>query len=356
MRRLLVNISLLSVLLSIGCIEKFDFEFDDSLEYLVVDGMVTNEPGPYQIRLSYTSTGQPRFVTGATVSIRDNIGRTFMLNEVQEGLYEHTLFSFTGQVGMSYTLLIETPDGRMYESTPEVMAPVPIIENIDFEFDTRQIVTNIGTVTDITGFEIKIDTETTGDDGTFLMYDYRGVYKIRNIYDTLLLNIDPICTDCQFTCWQEDLPTNFISVFGTETNQVQPITDHFLTFINGNIKFANGYVLEVKQFSLNRNAYDYWNAVQIQTRDAGSIFDPIPFQIRGNMRNVNDPDETVLGYFGAHAVDTRRVGIPREAFPGMVDLGFQQCLDPNFPEFCFDCRLQEGAFEFAPPFWFDFFN
>ena len=68
-----------------GCIEPYDVKIDKQEKMLVVNGLITNEPGPYTIKLTtsynygdYFGAVDP-YVDGATVSIQDETGNSEIL-------------------------------------------------------------------------------------------------------------------------------------------------------------------------------------------------------------------------------------------------------------------------------------
>ncbi len=52
--------------------------------------------------------------------------------------------------------------------------------------------------------------------------------------------------------------------------------------------------------------------------NAGTLFDPTPTAIPGNIYCIDNPEEPVLGYFEASGVSTRRVFINRDLMPSDV--------------------------------------
>ena len=65
----------------------------------------------------------------------------------------------------------------------------------------------------------------------------------------------------------------------------------------------------------------------------GDLFDPPPAEIRGNIRNVDRPDEIVIGFFGAYSVKKKEIFIKRA---DIEELQFN-------PRPCGDCRSRAGA-------------
>ncbi|MDX1629423.1 MAG: hypothetical protein R3345_12030, partial [Fulvivirga sp.] len=53
----------------------------------------------------------------------------------------------------------------------------------------------------------------------------------------------------------------------------------------------------------------------------------------GNIKNINDPDDIVIGFFGAYQEQKSAVFIPSDLLP------FKQ----QFNQPCGDCRLIKGA-------------
>jgi hypothetical protein len=74
-------------------------------------------------------------------------------------------------------------------------------------------------------------------------------------------------------------------------------------------KLAIKYSILVKQYALEQKAYEYWQAMKKNTEQLGSIFDPQPSYMYGNISSVSDPKEMVLGYFGACNITEKRIYI-----------------------------------------------
>ena len=67
----------------------------------------------------------------------------------------------------------------------------------------------------------------------------------------------------------------------------------------GSHKLAEKYSVLIKQYALDQKSYEYWLAMKKNTELLGSIFDPQPSYMYGNIRSVGNPKELVIGYFGA---------------------------------------------------------
>src|SRR5688572_23386257 len=123
-----------------SCIKPFDIEVDEGAKILVVNGMITNEPGPYTVKVNKTTSYGGHFsdvhkdVLGATVTITDNLGLTETLTETREGVFETDSLGIQGKAGRTYTLRIKLKNGQEYVSEPELLQAVPVIDRLYPEF------------------------------------------------------------------------------------------------------------------------------------------------------------------------------------------------------------------------------
>ena len=62
--------------------------------------------------------------------------------------------------------------------------------------------------------------------------------------------------------------------------------------------------LTVKQLGLTENAFNYYFTLFDQAAKTGALIDTPPIPVRGNIRNVTNPDNYALGYFFACEVAT----------------------------------------------------
>ena len=61
-------------------------------------------------------------------------------------------------------------------------------------------------------------------------------------------------------------------------------------------RFSMLYHAEVEQYALHREAYDYYFNLQKNIEESGSLFAPIPSEMKGNIRCVTDPEVPVIGF------------------------------------------------------------
>jgi hypothetical protein len=87
---------------------------------------------------------------------------------------------------------------------------------------------------------------------------------------------------------------------------------------NGSEKLAVRYSILLRQYALDREGYNFYELMKKNTEDIVNIFSPQPSEIRGNINNINDSKEYVLGYVTASTVEEQRkfIQIPWHFFQG----------------------------------------
>ena len=69
------------------------------------------------------------------------------------------------------------------------------------------------------------------------------------------------------------------------------------------------YSILVKQYRLNESSYNFWQNLKDSNESTGSLYDKQPFQVIGNIQNVNNPSEPVLGHFDMATSSSERIFI-----------------------------------------------
>jgi len=132
---------LFPVLLSLGiaaCKKVINVDLKTSTSQVVIEGEVTNAPGPYHVRISrsvnFSASNDYPPVSGALVKIVDSAtGMNLVLQEADSG--DYVTNSFTGTPQHTYTLDVKTGDKEYiaYSTMPKVVVldSVTFIQNID---------------------------------------------------------------------------------------------------------------------------------------------------------------------------------------------------------------------------------
>lgn len=125
-KNLRANWLLLLVIFS-ACQKVVDINLNSKSEQIVVEGSITDQPGPYRVKLTktvnFSETNIFPPVSGAVVRISDDIGNSETLTETTPGIY--TGSSLHGTPGRTYTLAIIS-NGKNYSATSTMSFPVGI--------------------------------------------------------------------------------------------------------------------------------------------------------------------------------------------------------------------------------------
>jgi hypothetical protein len=134
-RFVLFPVILILSLTLIKCIDPFLPKLEDFQSLLVVDALLTDEDAPAYVRITRTTETLDEdmpMVTGATVSITDDLGNSTSLIEVSEGNYKSDVLAIRGAAGREYTLRIRTAGGKEYESNACLLNEVRDIDTVYF--------------------------------------------------------------------------------------------------------------------------------------------------------------------------------------------------------------------------------
>jgi hypothetical protein len=382
----IVLISIAIAILIISCEDPYQPELDSKYQQvLVVDGMISNAEPPYTIKLSLsTNVQEPGYValSGYEVSILDNHGNEEVLSETDAGSYVSSTSGMQGIVGRKYNLLLQSPDGKTYSSDFEMLKEPLGIESVYAEVEYEQSQTF---PYEVPGYQFYIDTYTATSDSTYLLWSMTETYQYESDYlmfysyssDGILRTVTN--SDSLKTCWTTAKAYPYF-IENTLALSEPQFTHYPIQFVDTKTrKLSIRYSLLVNQFSISEKAYQYWNGVKIQNTETGNLYATQPYQLRGNVFNINDDNELVLGYFMVAGVEQKRIFVnrPNATVPmyypvcelNQVDYELYGFMflgpPPEWPLFvtedalgnralpeqsCIDCTLSGGVLE-MPEFW-----
>lgn len=383
-------ILLLFIILFFGCKEEFPVVSKSNEHTLVIEGGITNNPGPYSVRLSLTSPIEQPFEVqkipylGCKVTISDDKGNSELLAESGPGIYRSAEGGIQGQVGNEYRVTVVTSDGTEYETGFQRMEEGVGIDSLYAELTYHQ---DLDYPFGLPGYQFYTDTKTAPDQETYILWNMVETYKYFADYQMYGLALfgnlfymnrdaDSISSllgqnyDTLYTCWNTQTVSNFYT--GKTSNLTIPQIDHQpLHFVSTDSKkISERYSLLLQQYSISKEAYYFWKGIEDQISEENFLYTKQPYNVVGNLKNKNNPDELVLGYFTVASVDQKRVFIDRpiaafyytKGYIGTKDIGkkpipYYLVLIEGGIGFvhkdCVDCRTEGGVIQ-RPDFWVDF--
>lgn len=297
-----------------SCIEQYNPDISKYEDVLVVDGKLTNLPGPYVVKLSRSykfeeKVGLP--VSGAQLKIVDNAGMETELKETDKGVYVTTDNAFRGIVGKSYKLKIMLND-EIYESEMEPLTePVPI-DSIYWEYK------RIDSERD--GIQLLLNTHDSQNKTRYYGWEYLDTWKY----------IVPIDSPDHLDRREGyKSSTNYYFNIATTIHRNTDIIERQpLLFIGEGVnKLYIRYSIMVTQYAYTEQAYKYFEDLVSVNQNQGSLFDPTPYSLTGNIKSLSNKDIPILGYFLVAGVSEKRIFIDRRELPKeyLPTSGFEDC-------------------------------
>ena len=291
------------LLLLNSCIVQFIPETDEDKELLVVEGLITDQPGANTVKLSKSlplgrkNVAKP--LKGCIVKISDDMGNAYSLKETVAGIYVTDPAKFQGIIGRWYTLHINTNtsyNNLNYESFPMELKPVPKIDSIYYE---KKIIREKDEISQaVEDCQVYLNTHDPANNCKFYRWEYSETWEFRLPYDVT-----------SRVCWLSN-NSDRINVKNTSVFEEDRINRYPLNFIsNTTDRLRVKYSMLVNQYSLNEDEYLYWEKLQNIAEQVGGLYDITPAAIPSNVWCLEDPNEKVLGYFSVSARSSKRIFI-----------------------------------------------
>jgi hypothetical protein len=332
-----------------GCKEIYNPEINNLNTALVIQGMITNNPGEAYVRLykavPFDSTDNRMAVGGASVTVIDDQGQSFEFINAGYGYYENKL-AF-GKKGHSYTLTVSTPDGNTYVSKAQIMPDSYKQDSIYAAASTKDILIE-GSMGDFLkttqiGVETWVDLSSNGNE----IPKCRFEQTITVLYTYYGKGFPPPTV----FCWKTFDPSKNLNITENKFDKNKAIIEgHSINFFCTDLSLyderkdlsLSGWLLTLHKFNLNQETYQYYDAVNKQLTASGKIFDPVPSQLAGNLICTNNSKNLVFGFFEVSSSETyyyryyffRGVHlIQKSSFPEFTPVGE---VVNHYPEFFFN--------------------
>lgn len=308
------------LLLTPGCIEPYDPEIERYEDIMVVDGLYTNADEPMYVRISRSSSYYAQIedmVSGAFVAIADDAGNVELYTEISSGFYKLGKGKMKGEVGKSYKLVIETMDGNRYETDfEEIKKPIEI-DSVYYESKADISAPSLYNASKVTFY---IDSEDEEGTTQYYSWDWTETWQ----YETP--HYKPGYEDRKI-CWR-NFHSNSIVISNTGNLREDYNYKKELYTIDGtSSRLHVNYSSLIRQYSISGKTYEFLKKLQELSEQSGSLFDSPPNPVVGNIENVDDPYEPVLGYFQVSGVSEKRIFVSNKELPTefFTSNGYDHC-------------------------------
>ncbi|GAB2949248.1 hypothetical protein GCM10027048_12860 [Hymenobacter coalescens] len=272
MKRLTYLLSALWLGLLSSCTDVVPIDLPEPEPQLAVEGTITDQPGPYTIRLTrtgaYFTDQELPAVRGAELTLADNEGHTETLRETAPGVYQTS--SLQGKIGNHYVLTIKA-EGEEYRAETEIKR-TPRIDGLVQQRKTGEPGWDDGYYALYNGPELS----GVGDYYRFKVF-LNG--ELQNKPDDLIVQSD------------EMVDGKYIGNIELHGDPLQP-----------------GDSVRVQLLAIPQDYYYFLSEMYTQINNVG-LFSAPPANVRSNVVNQNPTGRKAVGYFAGTAVRSARLTI-----------------------------------------------
>jgi hypothetical protein len=287
--------------------------------YLVVEGTINTGSDSTIIHLSHSvplsapAGTIPPPELNALVVIQSDANNSYNLTETGSGNYAISGLNLSSS--NKYRLQITTVDKKIYQSDFVTVKNSPPIDSVNYVVKSN-------------GLNINVNTHDPSNNTRYYRWSYIETWIIHSSfdsyaelfkvpYDTILPR--PIA-DQIYECWQSNNSSSI--VLGSSADLAQDIISQtqVTSIASTSEKISDRYSILVKQYALTSDAFNYWQQLKKNTEQLGTIFDPQPSSLTGNIHCITNPSETVLGYISAGSVTQARIFIDIRNLPAWLPI------------------------------------
>lgn len=365
-------LSLLAVItLFYSCRESYEPKvISQAQSFLVVEGNLNPGNDSTIVRLTKTfkldDTAKLSTINNAQVTIEGKDSSTYTLTNTGNGYYVSPFLDLA--IGEEYQLRIRTSDGKEYLSNYVKTRHTPDIDSINWERDQE-------------GVHIYANTNDPTGNSRYYRWDYNETWEIKTNYYSRFLYIGGgtvrpriFPAEDVSVCWKYNHLSQILLANSVNLGEDIIYKKPLILIPATNERLQVRYSVLVKQYALDKDAYEFYEIMKKNSEEVGSLFAPLPSELKGNIQCLTDPAEPVIGYITASEEKKKRIFITIPGWNFFVScysvdvpkspdsihyyfgvMGFIPYDDGviNYlgaPPVCTDCTFRGGS-TFKPPYW-----
>jgi hypothetical protein len=280
--------------------------------YLVVEGLINTGTDSTIIKLSRTvhlnakTTTQNE--THAIVTVESDANASYPLKEITPGTYASAPLGLSSTAKYRLRIITNTNTHTTYLSDFVPVKNSPPIDSVGYSLPTN-------------GLQVYVNAHDATGNTRYYRWDYAETWQFNANYDSEYIEvynrwIIPRTPAQQiFNCWGNRASTDIILASSARLTQDVIYQDPITIVPSPSQKISIKYSILVKQYALTLDAFNFWQLLKKNTEQLGSIFDAQPSSIAGNIHNIADYTEPVLGYISAGSVQQKRIYVDNTALP-----------------------------------------
>ncbi|HKB42785.1 MAG TPA: DUF4249 domain-containing protein, partial [Chitinophagaceae bacterium] len=300
------------MLLFTRCKQSYDPQIEPkNIKLLVVEGFLNSGQGSTTIRLSRTVNLKDTAIKpeiGAQVNVEGGNGSNFTLIGNTKGEYSIAQLILNNNV--KYRLHIKTTDGKEYISDFTSVKYTPPIDSVTWQREDGglRLYANAHDPQNATKYYQWKYEETWEFHSAF----YASLKYIRDNSDKVINLVykypDHSVDTTIYKCWKTVNSSSVI--IGSSEKLTTDVIYLPVQYIEPNSeKLSVLYSLNLKQYALSHDEYLFLQKMKKNTEQIGTLFDPQPSELSGNIHCLTDPNEIVIGYVEITQEQTKRIFI-----------------------------------------------
>ena len=360
---------LLSTLIISGCVTEYKATgIDEISNILVVEGFITDNESIIRLSRSVNLADDPNSsnVHNAKVYLQCDDGTQLSASNLYLGRYDISNENLDPHRKYRIKIEVEEPDlDCISNDNNETSCPTKIYEYYS-EYTHPIITPEIDSL-----FWIK-----RGGGQPVMIHVATGALNVEEQYylwsfkEDWEINAIEFIYGYPYYCWNTANNTEIL--LGTsDKNVAGQLIEKITEISSANMKLSVLYRIDIKQNTISKQAYNYFNNIKKNVEQMGTIFAPTPSEIKGNVTCITDPRKPVIGYVEVSTTTYKRLYIDaidvyepsntldctkysesdlRAMYPGDPELPwfppsfYIRVLDGDFPPVyilhrCIDCRF-----------------
>lgn len=291
---------LLSLLFLAACKDEYFPAINElDKDIMVVEGYIDGAEETVITLTRVTGMGQEptaeKFVTGASVQVEDDKGNLYPLMYTSKGAYTGRYHFNTG---LKYRVRIKTQNQKEYASGLVTYKVSPPIDSITYRLEPA-------------GARFLVSTHDNTRQSKYYRWTYSETWQFHSYYSTDFQYDEQkkevgVLKESIYDCWQSNLSREILLNNSANLREDVMKETPLALVVNGSEKLSLKYSIQVKQYVMDSIGYEFFRLLKRNTEETGSIFDPQPGNLKGNVVNVKDPLEMVVGYIGAGSSAIKR--------------------------------------------------
>jgi hypothetical protein len=286
-----------------GCVDRYTPDVPPAAQAsLVVDGFI-NPQGSTVIKLSRSFSVNTKNTAPAEARaqmfIQNEVGQRYTLTESPAGTYTSEALAL--DASRQYQLLITTAQGREYASDKLPVVLTPPVDTLTWQ------------LTPVEGIQIYLSTHGAATAARYYRWEYDETHQFTSAFESSIeynarRNFVRPRGPSIYRCWRTEPSTAILQGNSAQLGQ-NALSNFPLLTVLPSVKLRYGYSLLVRQIGQTQAEYNYWERLRKSTENLGTVNDPLPGRITGNVHALADASEPVLGYVGVHSVTEKRLFI-----------------------------------------------